>query len=231
MQLGTYLREHDSLAFEEILFEIPLRKEYTLAHIGLGKRVLDLGCLGGRFSLLIAERNNEVWGVEINPAAAAVAKSRGLRVKVADLEEGFPFADASFDVVHAGQTAEYLYDTKFFFTEAFRVLRPGGQLLMSVSNLNSLKNRIQVVTGGFLSRMGAYPEDHFGESIRPFNLHKIQDLCQQTGFQIEEIRGVPATLAPKPAARLLSGIGLIFPQLSDILFVAAQKMATDSDSD
>jgi 2-polyprenyl-3-methyl-5-hydroxy-6-metoxy-1,4-benzoquinol methylase len=76
MRMQDYMTRYDSLASEESLYEIPLRKEYLLEQIGRGKRVLDVGCLGGRISQLFLERNNEVWGVEINPAAARAAEAR-----------------------------------------------------------------------------------------------------------------------------------------------------------
>src|SRR5690348_16731056 len=114
MQMKEYLTKYDSLASEDALYEIPLRKEYVLSRIGRGKRVLDVGCLGGKISSLIMSQNNEVWGVEVNPAAAAVAERRGVKVKVADVEDGLPFESASFDVVNAGEILEHLYDTTKF---------------------------------------------------------------------------------------------------------------------
>ena len=190
MQMQDYITKYDHLASEDAYFNIPHRKEYLLEQIGRGKRVLDVGCLGGQISRLIMDQNNEVWGVEINPVAAEVARKRGIRVKVANVEEGLPFEDGSFDVVHAGELVEYLYDTKLFFTECRRVLKPGGMLLFTTPNLNSLENRVRVVLGGYLSMAGAYPEDHFGSQVRVFNLRKVRELCRQTGFDLEEVRGV-----------------------------------------
>lgn len=191
MQMPEFLQKYDSLASEEVLFEIPLRKEFILNQIGRGKRVLDVGCLGGKISQLIMEQNNEVWGVEVNPNAAKVAESRGIRVKVANVEDGLPFNSRFFDVVNAGEIVEHLYDTKNFFAECYRVLKPGGAFLFTTPNLNSLENRIRVATGGYLTMVGAYPEDHFGDHIRVFNLAKIQELCRQTGLEIDTVRGVP----------------------------------------
>lgn len=224
MKQQEYLSLHDSLAHEEQLYRIPVRKEFLLKRIGRGKRVLDVGCLGGQISQLIAEKNNEVWGVEINETAAREAEKRGIRVKIADVEEGLPFEDGYFDVVNAGELIEHLYDTKHFFQECARVLKPRGLLIFTTPNLNSLENRIRVVAGGYLSMAGAYPEDHFGEHVRVFNLPKIEELCRRTGFRIEEVRGIP-TLEPK--GRLidapLSLAARVLPTLSKLLIVRARK--------
>src|SRR5262245_38993548 len=108
MEMRDYMTRYDSLASEEALYRIPLRKEFLLAQVGRGKRVLDVGCLGGQISELIKKQNNEVWGVEINPKAAEAAKRKGIRVRIANAEEGLPFEDGFFDVVNAGEVVEHL---------------------------------------------------------------------------------------------------------------------------
>jgi len=226
MQMKDYVSKYDSLAAEESLYNIPFRKEFILSQIGFGKRVLDVGCLGGQISKLIMQQNNEVWGVEINVAAAQVAEQRGVLVKVADVEEGLPFESGYFDAINAGEILEHLYDTKAFFLECSRVLRPGGAFIFTTPNLNSLENRIRVLTGGYLSMMGAYPEDHFGEHIRTFNLGKVYELCRQTGFHIDEVRGIPFL---QPKGKLIDipaeWVGRALPRLSKLLMVKARRMA------
>ncbi len=226
MQMRDYVARFDSLASEDALFDIPFRKEYILSRIGRGKKVLDVGCLGGKLSRLILDQNNEVWGIELNSNSASVARERGIRVKIADVEEGLPFEDASFDVVNAGEILEHLYDTRFFFCEAKRVLKSRGMILFSVPNLNSIENRIRVVTGGYLTTLGAYPEDHFGERVRVFNRSKIEELCEQTGFRLTHICGIPNLESHgKWVDTSLGWMGKILPSFSKILLVTAEKIS------
>ncbi len=224
MQMHEYRKKYDSLVHEEELLNIPGRKEFILEGVGRGRRVLDVGCLGGMLSRLILERNNEVWGVELNEAAAKIAASRGVRVKVANVEEGIPFESGFFDVVHAGELIEQLYDTKAFFLEVARVLKPDGVFLFTTPNLNSVENRVKVLAGGYLSMTGAYPEDHFGDHLRFFNIRKLRELCAQTGFQVDEIRGA-ATFAPKGRLvdKPLSLVAKAAPSLAKFLMVRASK--------
>ena len=224
MKPNEYVRRYDSLAAEAPLFEIPVRKEYILKEIGRGKRVLDLGCLGGQISKLIKDQNNEVFGVELNAAAAAVASSRGIRVKIFDLNDGIPFEDGFFDAINAAEIVEHLYDTKFLLEECNRVLKPNGILLFTTPNLNSLSNRINVLTGGYLDRLGAFPDDHFGEHIRVFNLQKIQELCAHTGFKVQEVIGVPAVARQTLRYRLLQPLVKALPQLGELLIVKAKRL-------
>ena len=225
MQIREYITKYDSLASEDTLFEIPLRKEYVLSKIGRGKRVLDVGCLGGKISQLIMNEGNEVWGVEVNPVAAAQAQLKGIRVKVADVEDGLPFEDGFFDFVNAGEIVEHLYDTKFFFKESYRVLKKNGVLLFTTPNLNSLENRVRVMFGGYLSMIGAYPEDHFGDHIRVLNHKKIQELCNQTSFELLDLSGVPYIQSGGEFLDHLSKkMGKAFPNFSKLLMVTAKKV-------
>jgi 2-polyprenyl-3-methyl-5-hydroxy-6-metoxy-1,4-benzoquinol methylase len=225
MQMRDYLTKYDSLASEDALFNIPGRKEYVLSRIGRGKKVLDVGCLGGKLSRLIMDQNNDVWGVDVNPAAASLAERRGIRVKIANIEDGLPFEDESFDVVNAGEVVEHLYDTKLFFDEAHRVLKENGILVLTTANLNSLENRLRVVTGGYLAQVGAYPEDHFGRHVRVFNLAKIRELCRQTGFQGVDACGVPAFTSRGKLLRFpLHLYGKMLPSFSKMLMVTARKI-------
>lgn len=225
MQIRDYVENRDTLSMEDPLFQIPLRKEFLLRNIGRGKRVLDVGCLGGQISELIRRQNNRVWGVELNARAAEIARGKGIPVEVADIEKGLPYEDRYFDVVHAGEVIEHLYDTKYFLNECARVLEPRGILLLTVPNLNSLENRLRVASGQYLSLTGAYPEDHFGTHIRQFNAPKLNELCRSTGFEIEEIRGAP-TLEPKGAIldKGLAVAARLFPNLSKILMIRARKI-------
>ena len=226
MQKKEFVTRYNHLAEAERLERLPVPRAFVLQQIGRGKRVLDVGCQGGQFSRQIMDRNNEVWGVELNAEAAELARERGIRVKVADVEEGLPFESASFDVVNAGEMLERIYDTKLFLDECNRVLKPDGTLIFTAPNLNSLENRFRVLAGGYLAMSGAYPEDHYGEHIRIFNLAKLRELCGATGFRFVEVRGVP-TLKPKgrwidiPLERA----SRLWPSLAKVLIVKVRKNA------
>jgi SAM-dependent methyltransferase len=70
---------------------------------GPGLDVLDLGCRTGALTQHYAEGNNVV-GVDVDRAALEQAVERlGIETVWADVEEGLPFDDASFDVVVAGE--------------------------------------------------------------------------------------------------------------------------------
>ena len=73
---------------------------------------------------------------------------------------------------------------------------------------------------------GAYPEDHFGGHVRIFNVAKIQELCAQTGFEVEEVEGIPALETRGPIWNRSMGLaGKFLPSWSKILMVKARRKA------
>ncbi len=108
-------------------------------NIRTGDRVLDAGCgVGGSAMWLAEHRGARVVG--ITPVASQVvrarayARRRGLDRLVTFEQHDYlntPYADASFDVVWAQESVTHTEHKDAFFAEAFRLLRPGGRLVMA----------------------------------------------------------------------------------------------------
>ncbi|MDR3457306.1 MAG: class I SAM-dependent methyltransferase [Verrucomicrobiae bacterium] len=107
-------------------FAVPLVK---------GKRVLDIACGEGYgAAALVAAGAASVTAVDNSAAACAHAARRyGLKTLVGDAQQ-IPLADASVEVVVSFETIEHLPDPGRFLAECFRVLAPGGTLVISTPN-------------------------------------------------------------------------------------------------
>lgn len=66
---------------------------------------------------------------------------------VHNLDNDFPFADRSFDVVVAMMVIEHLYDPFHAFSEVARILRPGGHAFVNLPNIAGLKSRFALLMG------------------------------------------------------------------------------------
>src|SRR5438132_3560252 len=88
----------------------------------------DLGCDDGEWTLQIARSTGarQSFGVEVEAKQARLASARGVLVAVSDLAASFPFADESFELVHANQVIEHVVDVDHFLAETNRILRVGG---------------------------------------------------------------------------------------------------------
>lgn len=107
---------------------------YLLPHLRPGQRVLDVGCGPGSITLDLAQRvaPGEVVGVdasaEVVEAARAAAREAGDELTTFEVTDAMalPWADDSFDVVHAHQVLQHVADPVGLLREMARVTRPGG---------------------------------------------------------------------------------------------------------
>jgi SAM-dependent methyltransferase len=103
-----------------------------------GKRVLDAACGPGVYSEWLHSNGAEVVAVDASPKMVGLAKRRlgeTFDVRQADLSKPLTFLDgASFDIVLSPLTMEYIEDWGSTFREFYRVLRPGGYFILSVTH-------------------------------------------------------------------------------------------------
>ena len=105
-----------------------------------GARVLDIGSGLGGIDVILAEAYGaaELVGIDVSADLVAharrLAEKRGLaeRVSFQLIDPGpLPFADQSFDIVFSKDALVHVADKTTLFAEVMRVLRPGGQLIVS----------------------------------------------------------------------------------------------------
>ena len=96
--------------------------------------VLDVGCgTGAVLELLNGEYpNKRLVGLDLTPGMIDVARAKQLdnvRFVVGDAE-ALPFGSQSFDAVLCSNSFHHYPHPEKFFSEAARVLRPGGRLIL-----------------------------------------------------------------------------------------------------
>jgi len=107
---------------------------YLLPHLRAGLDLLDVGCGPGTLTCDLADRvvpgsviglDTSVAVVEAATAEAAERGTANVRFDTGDVY-ALPFADATFDVVHAHQVLQHLTDPVAALAELRRVVRPDG---------------------------------------------------------------------------------------------------------
>lgn len=99
-------------------------------------KVLDVGCGSG---VLLARMKSLGWdaeGVELDPGGVAAARARGVQVYQGQLADA-KFPDNHFDAVHSAHVIEHVYDPVTLLRECFRILKPGGKLVILTPNTGS----------------------------------------------------------------------------------------------
>jgi SAM-dependent methyltransferase len=109
-----------------------LAKHLSTVHkISVGSKLLEVGA--GRPDVLLGFRTvgMQVSGCDISQVSEKACKENGIPFQYVNLEEGkIPYKDNSFDVVYSKSVIEHMHDPLKFVTESFRVLKPGGVLLV-----------------------------------------------------------------------------------------------------
>jgi SAM-dependent methyltransferase len=108
-----------------------IRAELDRLPLAPGAVLLDAGCGSGR-TLQELVAYGEVHGLELNPDAAEVARSRGCgEVRVGRLEE-LPWEAGTFDLITCLDVIEHTADDRVTLSELRRVTKPGGWMLVTV---------------------------------------------------------------------------------------------------
>jgi SAM-dependent methyltransferase len=96
--------------------------------------ILDVGCGGGLFLKMLAERGYRVAGLDFSPGAARLAwKSNGVPVACGTLSNA-PLASNSCSAVTMFHVLEHVNDPHAYLDEARRLLKPEGRVILQVPN-------------------------------------------------------------------------------------------------
>ena len=144
-------------------------------------RILDCGC-GTGHNLLMLRQYGHAWGIDLTWSGLAHARKLGergvARASVADL----PFAGNQFDLVTSFDVLYALDDSveRKALDEMYRVLRPGGHVLINVAALKMLTGNHSVLGG----------------EVRRYSRHELRAHLERTGFAVRRITYTNFLLLP-----------------------------------
>lgn len=164
------------------------------------RRVLELGCAAGRLANFFKEKFPAVHitGIEMNPGAAAIARTRLDRVIESRLEDidfaaqGIP--PGSIDTFIAGDVLEHMYDPWHALVRVRPLLSADAQVAVSIPNVRNLSIH------ALLHNEGTWRYDTHGlldiTHIRFFALRDIMRMLEETGYAPADVK---CNLDPKYA--------------------------------
>ncbi len=144
------------------------------------RSALDVGCMYGYLLDELRRRGvATVQGIELAHEPAAQARAHGIAVHEGTLEQFAAAAgDLAFDAVFAQHVLEHVRDPAAFIRAAFRLLVPGGKLVLAVPHLGSRAQRL------FPRSWGWY---QVPVHLFHFSQPALRRLAQDAGFLIDRV--------------------------------------------
>ena len=144
--MEKYEAVEDPLYVEEragriLTFEHHLKPLERVTGPARGRSLLDVGAYTGVFVEIAAQHGWDAWGLEPSAWAVAQARAQGRPMHQGTLEDA-DIAPGSFRVVTMWDVIEHVTDPLRTLQAAWRVLEPGGMLVVHTMDLNSAFARL-----------------------------------------------------------------------------------------
>jgi len=152
-------------------------------------RILDVGCSVGNFGeILKSERSAEVWGVEIDEAAASIAATKLDKIICGAFDVDLNLPLKYFDCIIFNDVLEHMVDPNAALVYAKQLLRNGGKIVASIPNVRYFDNlwsllihkNWEYVDSGILDRT----------HLRFFTINSVSSLFNNSGYDIDLIKGI-----------------------------------------
>ena len=148
-------RAHPGLGYEQ---EVRSRAVLDAVDVRAGESILDIGCGNARDILPMLENGATIVGVDLSEGMLeqarrdlAAAGHDDVRLELGDATQ-LAFSSGAFDKIVCSETIEHIPDAEKAVSEMYRVLKPGGALVISTPNRHSWYGFDRyVVSSGLLS--------------------------------------------------------------------------------
>ena len=107
-------------------------------YVNKGNKVLEIGCARGSFLQTLKDKGAIVEGLEMNSDAARTCTNSGISVKTDSIEKFSLNNPNKYDMVCSFQVLEHVPEVKNFIQSSLSVLKPGGLMIISVPNNDSI---------------------------------------------------------------------------------------------
>jgi SAM-dependent methyltransferase len=149
-------------------------------------RILDVGCGAGNMIHHLSHYG-QVKGLEIDPRPVKMAHQRGYDVDQFDVTRPMPFSENSFDAITALDVIEHNQDDLAILADSFRVLKPGGQMIITVPALMWLWSH----------------NDDINAHVRRYTAAELKQKLAQSGFTVRRVTYNNFFIFPLAAALIL----------------------------
>lgn len=172
---------------------------------GNADSILDFGAGQGYFAgvLLASGLYRRVVAADLMPRPPDLPE--GIEWLQADLNHRIPLNELQFDLVTAIEVIEHLENPRAMMRECFRLLRPGGMLLLTTPNNESIRSLVSLAIRGHFAAFGpgSYPAH-----ITALLSVDLARASREAGFVDQAISYSGAGMVPGLPGRTWRSVGL-----------------------
>jgi len=150
-----------------------------------GNKVLDAMTFRGELANKLKRKGFVVFACDLYPEEF---EAEDIDCRSADLNIGLPYEDSTFSSIVLCEAIEHLENPWHVIREAYRVLKPGGQLILSTPNILSLLSRFLFFTKGVFLYFSEF-EFRKPYHINPLTYNELKIILEGTGFKIDKVVG------------------------------------------
>jgi SAM-dependent methyltransferase len=129
-----------------------------------------------------------------------------------------PYPEKTFDAIFCGETIEHLVDTDWLMSELNRVLKIGGQLVLTFPNIRTALGIAMML---FFDLPPMYAARYRAPHFRDFTLRTIKIVLRTHGFVVD--RSLGSSFYLPGIGEFASWLATFFPSWSSTAIVVANK--------
>lgn len=182
-----------------VVGDYPIRKwprnrlEAIVVVEGMGESIMDIGCGDGSLLYQYRNRYSSLIGLEYSAERLCQAEANLAGLNFTPLqgsaEDISQLADNSVDRIITADVIEHIPDVYSASHEMFRLLKPGGWLVINTPNIAFIKKRLILALGRFPST--SQPNEGLGSDVlfdgghlHYFTYRSLRLLLERAGFQM-----------------------------------------------
>lgn len=185
--------------------------------------LLDVGGATGNLGYALRDHFEHRYTLDISEVCRGPAMAKGNTFICANVDvDGLPFPDErsdgpAVDLIVALDFIEHIVNPRKFADECWRVLRPGGKVLINTPNIQFWRHLHSLVVDGVFPHTSGDPDVYHGGHVAFYNLQDMRNIFQNFVGSTMHLRGLVAE-APPPLWGSISKVGLMQLSYADLIF-------------
>jgi len=156
--------------------------------------LLDVPAGEGALAARLIAAGFEVHCCDLYPEIFCLA---GVGIRRGDLNKELPFGDRSFDYITCLEGLEHIENPQQAIREFARLLRPGGQLVVSMPNILNVEERLKWLLYGYTSHFKPITREQVARlraeydnreeiaaHVNPIGYSELRYILEKNGFQV-----------------------------------------------